>query len=73
MNKVQKYSDLACIRSVTCQNAAMGIRHRRPRAGERTRGAVDALQTKIAVSVQNLDPVTFKDQLAAAVAELPDA
>ncbi|MGB5164282.1 MAG: diguanylate cyclase, partial [Woeseiaceae bacterium] len=51
----------------------MGIRHRRPRAGERTRGAVDALQTKIAVSVQNLDPVTFKDQLAAAVAELPDA
>ena len=51
----------------------MGIRHRRPRAGERTRGAVDALQTKIAVGVQNLDPANYKEQLAAAVAELPDA
>jgi diguanylate cyclase (GGDEF)-like protein/PAS domain S-box-containing protein len=51
----------------------MGTRHRRPRAGERTRGAVDALQTKIAVSVQNLDPANYQEQLAAAVAELPDA
>lgn len=73
MNKAQKYSNLACIRAVTCQNAGMGIRHRRPRAGERTRGAVDALQTKIAVGVQNLDPANYKEQLAAAVAELPDA
>ncbi len=51
----------------------MGDRHRRPRAGERTRGAVDALQTKIAVSVQNLDPQTYADDLASAVAELPEA
>ncbi len=51
----------------------MGDRHRRPRAGERTRGAVDALQTKIAVSVQNLDPSTFHDDLATAIAEMPDA
>ena len=51
----------------------MGDRHRRPRAGERTRGAVDALQTKIAVSVQNLDPHDFSGQLTAAVAELPEA
>ena len=29
-----------------------GIQHRRPRAGERTRGAVDALQTKIADRAQ---------------------
>ncbi|MGI9248970.1 MAG: hypothetical protein ACR2QI_08125, partial [Woeseiaceae bacterium] len=50
-----------------------GIRHRRPRAGERTRGAVDALQTKIAVGVQNLDPETYIDQLQANIDELPEA
>jgi diguanylate cyclase (GGDEF)-like protein/PAS domain S-box-containing protein len=48
-------------------------RHRKPRAGERTRGAVDALQTKIAVGVQNLDPVNYLDQLQAVIDELPDA
>ena len=52
---------------------ATGIRHRKPRAGERTRGAVDALQTKIAVGVQNLDPTTYLDQLQGNVDELPEA
>ena len=50
-----------------------GIHHRRPRAGERTRGAVDALQTKIAVGVQNLDPGKSSEQLQAIVDELPEA
>jgi diguanylate cyclase (GGDEF)-like protein/PAS domain S-box-containing protein len=50
-----------------------GIQHRKPRVGERTRGAVDALQTKIAVGVQNLDPSAYRDQLQANVDELPDA
>ena len=50
-----------------------GTRHRRPRAGERTRGAVDALQTKIAVNLQNLQAGTHRDALQANVAELPDA
>ena len=50
-----------------------GIRHRRPRVGERTRGAADALQTKIAVSVQTLDPANYKEQLQTIIAELPDA
>ncbi len=45
----------------------------RPRAGTRTRGAVDALQTKIAVSLQNLGAAERDRQLAATVAELPDA
>ena len=52
---------------------ASGIRHRRPRAGERTRGAADALQTKIAVGVQNLDPAKYKQQLQDIIAEMPDA
>ena len=50
-----------------------GIHHRRPRAGERTRGAVDALQTKIAVGVQNLDPFKHIEQLQSIVDELPEA
>ena len=50
-----------------------GIQYRRPRAGERTRGAVDALQTKIAVGVQNLDPLRHMEQLQAIVDELPEA
>ena len=50
-----------------------GIRHRKPRAGERTRGAVDAMQTKIAVGIQNLDPNAYLEQLQAIVDELPDA
>jgi len=50
-----------------------GIHHRRPRAGERTRGNVDALQTKIAVAVQNLDPLQCEEQLQANIDELPEA
>jgi len=53
--------------------AANGVRHRRPRAGERTRGAADALQTKIAVGVQNLDPASYLQQLTDIVGEMPDA
>ena len=49
------------------------VERRRPRAGERNRGSVDALQTKIAVNVQDLDPAQFKDQLRDNIAELPDA
>ena len=51
----------------------MPVTRRRPRAGERNRGAVDALQTKIAVNVQNLDPARYQDQLRDNIAELPDA
>ena len=50
-----------------------GIRHRRPRAGERTRGAVDALQTKIAVGLQNLETASYLGQLQANIDELPEA
>ena len=49
------------------------IRHRRPRAGTRNRGAADALQTKIAVGVLNLDPVDHLAHLQANINELPDA
>ena len=49
------------------------IRRRRPPPGERNRGAADALQTKIAVNVQNLDETRFKTQLRDNIAELPDA
>jgi len=49
------------------------IRQRPARAGERTRGAVDALQTKIAVNLQNLDPESCDKQLKSNIAELPDA
>jgi len=51
----------------------MANQHRRPRAGTRTRGAVDALQTKIAVGVQNLAPLTFHEQLESCVGDLPEA
>jgi diguanylate cyclase (GGDEF)-like protein/PAS domain S-box-containing protein len=50
-----------------------GIRQRRPRAGERTRGAADALQTKIAVDLQNLQADNHQQVLQANIAELPDA
>ena len=50
-----------------------GARHRKPRVGERTRGAVDALQTKIAVGLQNLSPEKYLDQLQSLMDELPDA
>jgi diguanylate cyclase (GGDEF)-like protein/PAS domain S-box-containing protein len=49
------------------------VRHRRPRAGTRTRGAADALQTKIAVGVLNLEPDKYEEQLQANISELPDA
>ena len=49
------------------------MRRRRPPPGERNRGAVDALQTKIAVNVQNLDKSRFKEQLRDNIAEIPDA
>ena len=52
---------------------ALPHRSRRPRAGERSRGAVDAIQTKIAVNLQHLDPDTFKEQLSDNIGELPDA
>lgn len=45
----------------------------KPRVGERTRGAVDALQTKIAVGLQTLNESSCDAQLRNAVAELPDA
>ena len=48
-------------------------KRRRPRAGERNRGAVDALQTKIAVNLQNLDPERYLEQLRDNIGELPDA
>ena len=50
-----------------------GIRHRRPRAGERTRGTVDALQTKIVVNLQSLEAACRDEMLQADIAELPDA
>ena len=49
------------------------VRHRRPRAGTRTRGAADALQTKIAVGFLNLDASNYQEQLQANIGELPDA
>ena len=54
-------------------NATTGVRHRRPRAGTRTRGAADAVQTQIAVGVLNLHPDNYIDQLRSSIAELPDA
>ena len=50
-----------------------GVRHRRPRAGERTRGAIDAMQTQIAVGIQNLDPDKYAEQLQSIVNEVPEA
>ena len=44
-----------------------------PREGERSRGAMDALHTKIAVNVQHLDAGTYLEQLQSNVEELPDA
>ena len=52
---------------------ARARRRRRPSPGERNRGAVDALQTKIAVDIQHLEQDRFKDQLRDNIAELPDA
>jgi len=52
---------------------ATGIRQRRPRVGERTRGAVDALQTKIAVGIQNIQAADYLQQLQGNIDELPEA
>ena len=49
------------------------VRQRRPRAGTRNRGAVDALQTKIAVSLQNLEHSRRDEQLKSCIDDLPDA
>ena len=57
----------------TPTDTVTGIQHRKPRAGERTRGSVDAIQTKFAVGVQNLDPSRYLEQLQANIDELPDA
>jgi diguanylate cyclase (GGDEF)-like protein/PAS domain S-box-containing protein len=52
---------------------SLPVRHRRPKAGERNRGAVDALQTKIAVNLQDLSSENYLQQLRDNIAELPDA
>ena len=49
------------------------VRRRRPPPGQRNRGTVDALQTKIAVDLQNLDRTRFREQLRDNIGELPDA
>lgn len=49
------------------------VRHRRPRAGTRNRGGADALQTKIAVELQDLDPSRYHEQLQANIAQMPEA
>ena len=54
-------------------SGTISVRHRRPRAGTRTRGAADALQTKIAIGVLNLDASNHQEQLQANIGELPDA
>jgi diguanylate cyclase (GGDEF)-like protein/PAS domain S-box-containing protein len=54
-------------------NDNTGVRHRRPRAGTRTRGAADAVQTQIAVGVLNLDPSHYLSQLQDGIDKLPDA
>jgi diguanylate cyclase (GGDEF)-like protein/PAS domain S-box-containing protein len=53
--------------------ATTGARHRRPRAGTRTRGAADALQTQIAVGVLNLDIARQLEQLQSNINDLPEA
>jgi diguanylate cyclase (GGDEF)-like protein/PAS domain S-box-containing protein len=45
----------------------------KPRVGERNRGAVDALHTKIVVNLQNLDAASYEEQIRTAITELPDA
>jgi len=45
----------------------------RPREGERTRGAADALHTKLAVDLQMLDAADSDEQIRQCIAELPDA
>jgi diguanylate cyclase (GGDEF)-like protein/PAS domain S-box-containing protein len=59
--------------STSDSSITTGIRQRRPRAGTRTRGSVDALQTKIAVNLQTLNRDDCHEQLLANIGELPDA
>jgi len=59
--------------STSDSSITSGIRQRRPRAGTRTRGSVDALQTKIAISLQALDTGDCSEQLQTNISELPDA
>ncbi len=54
-------------------SANRGIRTPRPRAGTRTRGSVDSLQTRIAVNLQQLDGARRDAQLGEIVAEMPEA
>jgi len=49
------------------------IRSRRPRAGTRTRGAVDALQTQIVVALQSLSPGDTESELQSIVNDMPEA
>ena len=49
------------------------IRARRPRAGTRTRGAVDALQTQIVVALQSLGPGNTESELQSIVNDMPEA
>ena len=60
-------------RSGSKSSGPASVQRRRLPPGERNRGAVDALQTKIAVNVQDLDPSRFQDQLRDSIGELPDA
>ena len=55
------------------KTAPIVTQRRRPRAGERTRGAADALQTKIAVNLQHLARSRLTDQLRDNIAEIPEA
>ena len=57
----------------TSDTATTTIRTRRPRAGTRTRGAVDALQTRIAVTLQDLDESTVESILGTLIDDIPEA
>jgi diguanylate cyclase (GGDEF)-like protein/PAS domain S-box-containing protein len=54
-------------------SANRSIRTPRPRAGTRTRGSVDALQTRIAVNLQQLDRNAHDAHLARIIGEMPEA
>ncbi len=59
--------------SSTSDTSTTSIRARRPRAGTRTRGAVDALQARIAISLQDLEPATVDTILGGLVDDIPEA
>ena len=52
---------------------AVPVRRQLPPSGESRRCAIDALQTSIAINLQNLDKDRFKDQIKQSISELPDA